>query len=96
MWLSPVNEMTELVSGMPAPQFGEESSFRAGSMFKQFLCFNVIDVRRKTSSRTPREYKYPRLMTGRWARCKNDAKRKELDVMSGLRRGNARNLTKFE
>jgi hypothetical protein len=26
MWFWPVNEMTELVSGMPAPQFGDESS----------------------------------------------------------------------
>jgi hypothetical protein len=26
MWFWPVNEMIELVSGMPAPQFGEESS----------------------------------------------------------------------
>jgi hypothetical protein len=26
MWFWPVNEMTKLVSGMPAPQFWEESS----------------------------------------------------------------------
>jgi hypothetical protein len=25
MWFWPVNEMTELVFGMPAPQFGDES-----------------------------------------------------------------------
>jgi hypothetical protein len=31
MWFWPVNEMTELVSGMPAPQFGDESSFVRGS-----------------------------------------------------------------
>jgi hypothetical protein len=41
--------MTELVSGMPAPQFGDESSLsvriRAGSRFKRFLCFVWIDVR---------------------------------------------------
>jgi hypothetical protein len=36
MWFWPVNEMAELVSGMPAPQFGDESSF---------LCFVLIDVR---------------------------------------------------
>jgi hypothetical protein len=39
MWFWPVNEMTELVSGMPAPQFGDESSWvgiRAGSTFEQF------------------------------------------------------------
>jgi hypothetical protein len=24
MWFRPVNEATELVSGMPAPQFGDE------------------------------------------------------------------------
>jgi hypothetical protein len=27
MWFWPVNEMTEIVSGMPAPQFGGESSW---------------------------------------------------------------------
>jgi hypothetical protein len=25
MWFSPVNEMIELISGMPAPQFGYET-----------------------------------------------------------------------
>jgi hypothetical protein len=49
MWFWPVNEMIELLSGMPAPQFGEESSlsarFRAGSRFKRFLCFYLIVVR---------------------------------------------------
>jgi hypothetical protein len=49
MWFWPVNKMTELVSGMPGPQFGDESSLsariRAGSRFKRFLCFVFIDVR---------------------------------------------------
>jgi hypothetical protein len=31
MWFWPVNETTELVSGMPAPQFGDESSRVRGS-----------------------------------------------------------------
>jgi hypothetical protein len=47
-WFWPVNEMTELVSGMPAPQFWDESSLsammRAGSSFKCFLCFVLIYV----------------------------------------------------
>jgi hypothetical protein len=41
--------MIELVSGMPVPQFGDESSLSArigtGSRFKQLLCFSLIDVR---------------------------------------------------
>jgi hypothetical protein len=39
--------MTELVSGMPAPQFGDFVSvrIRVGSRFKQFLCFVLINVR---------------------------------------------------
>jgi hypothetical protein len=41
--------MIELVSGMPARQLGDESSLsariRAGSRFKQFLCFVLINVR---------------------------------------------------
>jgi hypothetical protein len=40
--------MIELVSGMPAPQFGDESSLsariRAGSRFKRFMCFALIDI----------------------------------------------------
>jgi hypothetical protein len=35
MWFWPVNEMTELVSGMPAPQFGDESSSVRGSELAQ-------------------------------------------------------------
>jgi hypothetical protein len=31
MWFCPVNEITEPVSGMPAPQFGDESSLVRGS-----------------------------------------------------------------
>jgi hypothetical protein len=44
-----VNELTEPVSGISRPQFGDESSlsarFRAGSRFKRFLCFVVFDLR---------------------------------------------------
>jgi hypothetical protein len=40
--------MTGLVSGMPAPQFGDESllsvRIRAGSKFKRFLYFPLLDV----------------------------------------------------
>jgi hypothetical protein len=62
MWFWPVNVMTELVSGMPAPQFGDESSLsvkiRVGSRFKRFLRFVLIGVRcfrvpPKMSSCTP-------------------------------------------
>jgi hypothetical protein len=35
LWFWPVNEMIELVSGMPAPQFGEESSWVWGSEMAQ-------------------------------------------------------------
>jgi hypothetical protein len=49
MWFWPVDEMTELVSSMPAPQFGDESPLsvriRDGSRFKRFLCFVLTDVR---------------------------------------------------
>jgi hypothetical protein len=49
MWFCTVNEMTALVSGMPAYQFADESSLnawiRAGSTFTRFLCFVLIDVR---------------------------------------------------
>jgi hypothetical protein len=49
MWFCSVNEMTELVSCLSAPQFGDESSLsariRAGSRFKRFLFFVLIDVR---------------------------------------------------
>jgi hypothetical protein len=38
MWLWPVNEVIELVSGMPAPQFGDESS----RMRFQHVCFILI------------------------------------------------------
>jgi hypothetical protein len=56
----PVNEMTELVSGMPVPQFGDESSWvLAVPVFRFYLC--------KTYSLTtwdvvayPQGYAYPR------------------------------------
>jgi hypothetical protein len=55
MWFWPVNEMTELVSGMPAPQFGDESSecekIRAGSKFKRFV---KMSSRNSWGTRTPR------------------------------------------
>jgi hypothetical protein len=35
MWFWPVSEMIELVSGMPAPQFGDESSWVGGSELVQ-------------------------------------------------------------
>jgi hypothetical protein len=49
MWFWPVNEMIELVSGMPAPQFGDESSWVRGSELLQGLsgsvtCFRVPQV----------------------------------------------------
>jgi hypothetical protein len=59
-----VNEMIQLVSGKPAPQFGDESSLsvriRAGSRFKRFLCFVLIDVK---CLRVTWGYTYPRLKT---------------------------------
>jgi hypothetical protein len=48
MWFWPIKEMTELVSSMPAPQFGGEffsARMRAGSKFKRFLHFVFNDVR---------------------------------------------------
>jgi hypothetical protein len=49
MWFWPDNEMIELVSGMPAPQFEDESSLiariRAASRFKRFLSFVLMVVR---------------------------------------------------
>jgi hypothetical protein len=55
MWFWPVNEMTELVSGMPAPQLGHESSGVRGSELLQgssgsVRCFHVLH---KIYSRTP-------------------------------------------
>jgi hypothetical protein len=44
MWFWPINEVIELVSDMPASQFGDEYSW-AGSRFKLFLYFVLIDVR---------------------------------------------------
>jgi hypothetical protein len=35
MWFWPVNEMIELVSGMPAPQLGDETLGMRGSMLVQ-------------------------------------------------------------
>jgi hypothetical protein len=63
MWLWPVNEMIEIIFSILPPQFGEESSLsvriRAGSRFRQFLSFIVIDVKyfrvcSKMCSSTPR------------------------------------------
>jgi hypothetical protein len=61
MWFWHVHEMAELVSGIPAPHFGDESSWMresAGSRFRRFLCLVLIDIRcfriqPKISSRTP-------------------------------------------
>jgi hypothetical protein len=44
MWFWPVNEMSELVSGIQGRTF-MSARIRAGSRFKQFLCFVLIDVR---------------------------------------------------
>jgi hypothetical protein len=52
MWFWPVNEKTELVSGMPAPQFGRifvSARIRAGSRFKRFLCFVFAYPRLETT-----------------------------------------------
>jgi hypothetical protein len=43
MWLRPVNGMTELVSGMPAPQFGDEDQSRF--KVQALLCLVLIDAR---------------------------------------------------
>jgi hypothetical protein len=44
-----MNEIIELVSDMPVPQFWDESllsaRIRTGSRFKQFLCFVFNDVK---------------------------------------------------
>jgi hypothetical protein len=46
MWFWPVNGMTELVSGMSAPQFREKySRVRRSEQFKWCLHFILIDVR---------------------------------------------------
>jgi hypothetical protein len=49
MWLRPVNEMIELVSGMPTPQFGDESSWVQVSEFVKawsgsVRCFRLPQV----------------------------------------------------
>jgi hypothetical protein len=52
MRLSPVNEMVELVSGIPAPQSGmnlRECEDQSWFKVKQFLCFVLINM----FSRTP-------------------------------------------
>jgi hypothetical protein len=60
MWFWSVNEMIELVYGMPTPQIGLNLNerIRAGSRFKRFMYFVLFDVRcfrvaLKMSSRTP-------------------------------------------
>jgi hypothetical protein len=55
MWFWPVNEMTELVSGMPAPQFGDESSRVRGSGMVQDSSGSVrsFGAPHKVSSFTP-------------------------------------------
>jgi hypothetical protein len=53
MWFWPVNEMIELVSGMPAPQLGDESSWVWGSQMVQGSSGSVRSLRvpSKTSLR---------------------------------------------
>jgi hypothetical protein len=44
----PVNEMAAFAFGMPAPHFEDifvSATTRAGSRFKEFLCFISTDVR---------------------------------------------------
>jgi hypothetical protein len=60
MWVWPVKEMTELVSGMPAPKFYDESSWVRGLELVQgssgsFFRFDIRCVRvfPKMCSRTP-------------------------------------------
>jgi hypothetical protein len=45
MWLWLVIEVIELVSGIPASQFGEESRIRADSRLKPLMCLVLVDVR---------------------------------------------------
>jgi hypothetical protein len=45
MWLRPVNEMTELVSGMPAPQFGDEREDQSWFKVQAVLSVILVDVR---------------------------------------------------
>jgi hypothetical protein len=50
MWFWPVNEMIELVSGMPAPQFGDKSSSVRGSELVQSSsgsCVTLIKMKHK-------------------------------------------------
>jgi hypothetical protein len=71
MWFWPVNEMFELVSDMPAPQFGDESSWVQEAELVQslgvscvsfWLIWDVFAYPPKMSSHTW-EYMYPRLKT---------------------------------
>jgi hypothetical protein len=63
MWFCPVDGMTELVSGMPAPQFGEESSRVRGSELKvqAVPVFRFDDV--KCFPLRPSIFAYPRMRT---------------------------------
>jgi hypothetical protein len=47
MWFWPVKEMTELVSGMPSPQFGDKSWVQGSKLVhgSGCSCFVLIDVR---------------------------------------------------
>jgi hypothetical protein len=45
MWFCPVNEMIELVSGIPAPQFGGEFSWVRGSELVQGSSGSCVSFR---------------------------------------------------
>jgi hypothetical protein len=76
MWFCPVNEMTELVSGKPAPQLGDESSWVRGSELVQgssgscvsfWLIWGVFAYPLRCFC-VPAGYPYPRLKNTRiWA-----------------------------
>jgi hypothetical protein len=53
MWFWLVNEIIELVSGMPAPQFVDESSWVRGSELVQGSRCSCVSFWCKMSSRTP-------------------------------------------
>jgi hypothetical protein len=61
MWFWPVNEMIELVSGMPAPQFGDESSLSEGSELVQGSSGSVGCLRVPPGGCRPRFRRFPTL-----------------------------------
>jgi hypothetical protein len=84
MWFWPVNEMIELVSGMPASQFRDESSWVRGSELVQVSSGSVrcLCVPHNMSSLVPQWYAYTRL------------KNTDLQESNIIRRVNVRQLNK--